>query len=152
VVYWADQSRLRIKREPSWLAESCLKLAGYPDWSFLWFSSVTQIPGYNLKNGHGPPTLIMEAFASIKHGSLRPAFPKHGSPQPKWRPLPKSQSPTAIPSLWVQLLDIHPPKVLFVKDKLPDGLIFPPVTITPSHSAQPKQQTIQRKHAPNKCR
>jgi hypothetical protein len=35
----------------------------------------------------------------------------------------------AIPSLWVQLSDIQPTKVLFVKDKLPDGSVFPPVSI-----------------------
>jgi hypothetical protein len=46
---------------------------------------------------------------------------------------PKSQRPSAktIPSLWVQLSDIHPKQVLFLKDKLPDGFIFPPVKIVP---------------------
>jgi hypothetical protein len=46
----------------------------------------------------------------------------------------KSQRPSAkvIPSIWVQLPDIHPSNVLFLKDKLTDGLIFLPVTIAPS--------------------
>jgi hypothetical protein len=37
----------------------------------------------------------------------------------------KSQKPSgkAISSLWVQLPDIHPIKVLFSKDKLPDEFI-----------------------------
>jgi hypothetical protein len=45
---------------------------------------------------------------------------------------PKSQRPSAkaIPSLWVQIPDIHPTKILFVEDKLPDGFIFPTVAIT----------------------
>jgi hypothetical protein len=28
--------------------------------------------------------------------------------------------------------DVHPTKVLFVSDKLPDGIILPPVAIAPS--------------------
>jgi hypothetical protein len=37
---------------------------------------------------------------------------------------PKLQKPSgkAISSLWIQLPDIHPTKVLFIMDKLPDGL------------------------------
>jgi hypothetical protein len=47
-----------------------------------------------------------------------------------WTP-PKSlrTSVKAIPSLWVQLPDIQPTKVLFVKDKLPDWSVFPPVSV-----------------------
>jgi hypothetical protein len=36
-----------------------------------------------------------------------------------------------IPFLWVQLPDIHPIKRLFIKDKLPDEFIFPPVATDP---------------------
>jgi hypothetical protein len=47
---------------------------------------------------------------------------------------PKSQRPSdkAIPSLCFQVLEIHPTKVLFIKDKFPDGFMFPPVTIAAS--------------------
>jgi hypothetical protein len=59
---------------------------------------------------------------------------------------PKSLRPSAkaIPSLWVQLPDIQPNKVLFVKDKLPDGSVFPPVSIAlvwTCQGPQPRQQT-----------
>jgi hypothetical protein len=37
-----------------------------------------------------------------------------------------------ISSLWVQLPDILPTKVLFVKDKLPGVFMFPPVATAPS--------------------
>jgi hypothetical protein len=49
-------------------------------------------------------------------------------------PPSKSQrsSSKLIPTLGVQLPDIHPTKVLFVKDKLPDGFMFPPVVTAPS--------------------
>jgi hypothetical protein len=38
-----------------------------------------------------------------------------------------SQRPSAkeIAPIWVQLPDIHPTKVLSVKDKQPDGFMFP---------------------------
>jgi hypothetical protein len=56
-----------------------------------------------------------------------------------WKPSsemipPKSQRPKykAVPSLWVQLADILPSKILFAKDKLPDGFMFPPVAIATS--------------------
>jgi hypothetical protein len=69
------------------------------------------MPGYNRKEGHGllPPIPIVKAISQ-------------NDPPP-----PKSQRPLAkaIPSLWVQLPDIETAKDLFVKDKLPDGLIFP---------------------------
>jgi hypothetical protein len=44
---------------------------------------------------------------------------------------PKSQrqSANAIPTFCVQIPDIHPAKVLFAKDKLPDGNLLPPVAI-----------------------
>jgi hypothetical protein len=52
----------------------------------------------------------------------------------EWSPTHKLQrlSTKAIQSLWVQVPDIHPIKVLSEKDKLPDGFMFPPVTIAPS--------------------
>jgi hypothetical protein len=45
----------------------------------------------------------------------------------------KSQRPSAkaIPSLSVQLPDIHPTKIL-IKDKLPNRFMFPPVTVAPN--------------------
>jgi hypothetical protein len=60
-------------------------------------------------------------------------LPKSWRPSAKMIPC-KSQKPwaKAIPSLWVQLPDIHPIKVLFVKDKLPEEFIFPPVAVDPS--------------------
>jgi hypothetical protein len=47
---------------------------------------------------------------------------------------PNLQRPSAkaIPSLWVQLPDIHQIEVLSVRDKLPDEFILPPVTIDPN--------------------
>jgi hypothetical protein len=36
-----------------------------------------------------------------------------------------------IPSLWVQLPDIHPTKIHSIKEKLPDRFIFPLVAIAP---------------------
>jgi hypothetical protein len=44
-------------------------------------------------------------------------------------PASTSQRPSAkaIPSFWVQLSDIHPNKFLSIKEKLPDGFMFPPV-------------------------
>jgi hypothetical protein len=64
------------------------------------------------KKGHGPHPPIMEALS------------QNYSPPKSLRPSAK-----AIPSLWVQLPDIQPAKALFVKDKLPDGSMFPPVSI-----------------------
>jgi hypothetical protein len=45
--------------------------------------------------------------------------------------LPKSLRPSAIaiPSLSVQLPHIQPTKVIFVKDKLLDVFVFPPVSV-----------------------
>jgi hypothetical protein len=74
-------------------ATSVLTLASYPDWGFPCFSSVVrQMPGYNWKRGHDPLPTIMEALSQ-------------NAPPP-----PKSHVPStkAIPSLWVQLPDIHP--------------------------------------------
>jgi hypothetical protein len=44
-----------------------------------------------------------------------------------------SQMPSAkaIPSLWVQLPDIHQTQILFVRDKFSDGFMFMPVTTAP---------------------
>jgi hypothetical protein len=53
-------------------------------------------------------------------------------------------SAKAIPSLWVKLPYIQPTKVLFVKDKLPDGSVFSPVSIAlvwTCQGPQPRQQT-----------
>jgi hypothetical protein len=46
----------------------------------------------------------------------------------------KSQRPSAkaIPSLSVKLPDIHPTKVLLIKDKFPNRFMFPPVTVAPN--------------------
>jgi hypothetical protein len=66
------------------------------------------------KKGHAPPP-IMEAFS------------QNYSPQKSNRPLAK-----AIPSLWVQLPDIRATEVLFVKDKLPEEFMFPPLATAPS--------------------
>jgi hypothetical protein len=52
------------------------------------------------------------------------ALSQNDSPSKSLRPSAK-----AIPSLWVQLPDIQPTKVLFIKDKLPDRSVFPPVSI-----------------------
>jgi hypothetical protein len=51
---------------------------------------------------------------------------------------PKSQRPSAkaIPFLWVKLPSIHPTKVLFVKDKLPDRIILPPSLNTSGPAAK----------------
>jgi hypothetical protein len=35
--------------------------------------------------------------------------------------------PKQFQPFWVQLPDIHPTKVLLTKDRLPDGIILPPV-------------------------
>jgi hypothetical protein len=55
-------------------------------------------------------------------------FDNHAEMTP---PPPKPQKPSAkeVPSLWVQLPDVHTTRVLFAKDKLPDGFMFQPVTI-----------------------
>jgi hypothetical protein len=37
-----------------------------------------------------------------------------------------------IQSFWVQLPDMHPTKVFFVKDKEPGEFMFPSVTVVPS--------------------
>jgi hypothetical protein len=47
-------------------------------------------------------------------------------------PSRRGHQPKRSQPFWVQLPDIHPTKVLFVKDKLPDGLILPPVAVAPS--------------------
>jgi hypothetical protein len=55
------------------------------------------------------------------------ALSQNNPPSPSCTGLqPKRSQP-----FWVQLPDIHPTKVLFAKDKLPDGMILPPVAIGP---------------------
>jgi hypothetical protein len=67
------------------------------------------MPGYNWKSG-------------------RPRF-LHSAPHPP--PTAEAFSYSyPIPSLWVQLPDIHPTQVLFIKDKLPDRFIFTPVAVS----------------------
>jgi hypothetical protein len=67
-----------------------------------------------------------------KKGTAR--LPYHGRLRPK-----------LFHSFWVQLPGIHPIQVLFVKDKLPDGFMFPPVKIVPvwtCQGPQPRRQTV----------
>jgi hypothetical protein len=61
---------------------------------------------------HAPP--VMEALSQKK----TPPTHKLQKPQPK-------QSQT----LWVKIPGIYPTKVLFTKDKKPDGIILPPAAI-----------------------
>jgi hypothetical protein len=54
---------------------------------------------------------------------------------------PKLQRPLAKP-FWIKLPDIHPTIVLFAKDKVPDGIILPPVAIAPSlNMSRPSAET-----------
>jgi hypothetical protein len=48
--------------------------------------------------------------------------------------LPQSWMPSVktIPSLWIQIPDIHVTRVLFTKNKLSGEFIFPPAAIAPS--------------------
>jgi hypothetical protein len=56
-----------------------------------------------------------------------------------WRPATKVSTPTyrrghqtkRSQPFWVQLPDIHRTELLFVEDKMLDGLILPPLAITP---------------------
>jgi hypothetical protein len=68
-------------------------------------------------------------ISSLKMGAI--SFFETSITMSKWSPPPKSQKPSAkeVPSLWVQLPDVHTTRVLFAKDKLPDGFMFQPVTI-----------------------
>jgi hypothetical protein len=103
---------------------------GFP----CFYSAATQTPGYNGKRGTN-------------------RVPQTWRPWTKVIP-PKSQSPSAkaIPPLWVQLPDIHPTKVLFAKDKLPERFTFPPVATAASlNVSRPsaRQQTRQCNHIPS---
>jgi hypothetical protein len=70
------------------------------------------MPGLVKYKGHDPPVPIV-------------AILNQNDPLPSRRGLqPKRSHP-----FWIKLPDIHPTKVLFVKDKLPDGFMFPSVAI-----------------------
>jgi hypothetical protein len=117
----AGQSRLPLIRQPSWHNDQCLTLFGYPDWGLPCFTSVVRkMTGYNSKGA-------------------QPAYPQSWRPLAKMIPTPPScrgHQPKRSQPLWVQLPNIHPTKVLFAKDKLPNKIILPPVAITPSWTCQ----------------
>jgi hypothetical protein len=67
-----------------------------------------------------------------------------------------SQMPSAkaIPSLWVQLPDIHQTQILFVRDKFPDGFMFMPVTTAPKMNTSrrsAKTTNLLAQATPNYC-
>jgi hypothetical protein len=65
------------------------------------------------KRGHGPSPRTMEALT------------QNDPPHPRYRDLQPKQPQT----LWVQLPDIHLTKVLFAKDKFPDGINLPSAAV-----------------------
>jgi hypothetical protein len=82
------------------------------------------MPGFYSK-GMLPASPIMEAFS------------QNDSPPSRRGHQRKRSQP-----FWIQLPDIHPTKVLFVKDKLPDGIIIPSVAISPSlNMSRPSAKT-----------
>jgi hypothetical protein len=57
-------------------------------------------------------------------------------------PVPRGLQPKLSNPFWVYLPDIPPTKVLFAKDKLPDGIILPPAATGPSlNMSRPSAQT-----------
>jgi hypothetical protein len=85
----------------------CLKLAGYCGWYSVIFLSCKANTKVQLKQGAQPPCL------------------SNGGSQPKWlRQSPWGLKVNRSNPFWLLLPDIHPTKVLFVKDKLPDGFVF----------------------------
>jgi hypothetical protein len=88
--------------------------------------------GYYTITGAGNPTmLVVNNYYIVRFQVLTAASMKFRF---VWDVLP----------VWVQLPDIHPAQAIFVKDKLVDGFISPPVAIVPSPNMsglQPRQQT-----------
>jgi hypothetical protein len=77
-----------------------------------------------LKKGPGPLLQIVEVLNQNDSAHVAEAFSQ------------------AILFLWVQLPDINPTKVIFVKEKLPDGIILFPVAIAPSlNMSRPSAKT-----------
>jgi hypothetical protein len=75
---------------------------------------------------HGTPSPIMEA-----------AFSQSDFPKSRRGRQPKRSQP-----FWVQLPDIHPTKIPFLKDRFLDRIILPPVAIAPGpNMSKPSAKT-----------
>jgi hypothetical protein len=75
------------------------------------FRAFPQLSGkvhWKIQKGHCPPSPIIEAFS------------RNDFPPPPGR---RGHQPKRSQHFWVQLPESHPTKILFSKDKLPDGII-----------------------------
>jgi hypothetical protein len=114
-------------RWPSRRNDKCLTLFHHSERGRLCSSIVWKFPGFFFPKGARPAYSVTEAFSQDDSSKRR-----RGLQLKRFQPFS------------VQLPNMHPNKVIFARDKLPEDIVLPPVAIAPCLTCQhpqPRQQS-----------